>query len=936
MSGKVWGERKGRGKEEDCGGLLDAACRGGLPATGATTEGTATNSGCVVARGTTTLVSLDTVGVGGAGDNTDTTLKSTASTVRVEGCVTTVTLGVRALLANVDEALTGTCSATVSRPTNTRKSRILSTTTGEALCTVRVTATGLGANLLLHTVAAGGDGCIGTLVTAGTVAVLATSHTLSLLACLVTGERLGVTLVLLRVGTIRVFETSHTAVVFHITSASFTVFVGQAGHTLSSLSVTYETSATICVTATTGHTGFGAVADKATTTVCVFVTSDTTLGSCITETTSRVIEGITIAVFATTAEVGFGVTNRTLGSEGATVVAGTVGVVGTLNTACGRGRGLAHFKLVTAAVAVTIIGASQSTLTTCTDLTVGAVAVGTTTSFTGLLRSITDVAQRTVGVGATTCTTLACLTDVSRAVGVRWSFVGGSTVGVCSTVHTLVRGTLEAFGTVLRCVNTLDTLTRAGLTSGGGCLTLSVAGTLGGHTLVALTLLTGLTISVGVTLNTCLAGGVALERCTVSIFGATSSHTLVGFTSLECFTVAVLRTSHTLVLDTNGLGSGGTIFVGATLTGLRNTRVGTDVTELPACAVAVDDTSVTSTAAQLTALLRGIFTVVVALATGLGYTLALNTEGLCRIFTVCVSFTLGRSSNTLTVCITLGSGLFTLRVRLTLRRSFDAGSVVTNGLLGVELLTVVITLTTGLRFAVSVVANQTVGAISVVATGHTNETVTLGFRGIFAVAVGLTFSGLTLVLDTAGLRGIFTVSVLETLRTAGNTLAAVTLGLAGVGTLCIRATLGLRHTLVVHTEGLAWIFTVTVSNTLNLAGSTFAIGALGLAGLSTVSVAGTLSLTSFTSSVVTNGLVRILTVIVGGTFGGNCVTYTTHTLGLVRIFTVSIISTRLLAATLTVKTPGGCRVFAIVVAQTAAVVGVCGSGFIRNHTTIST
>lgn len=383
-------------------------------------------------------------------------------------------------------------------------------------------------------------------------------------------------------------------------------------------------------------------------------------------------------------------------SCGASVAVATVVVVKTLNAGRRAGACFAHLSGVAGSVTVTVAGASQHTFSTSTDSTVLAVTIASTACFAHFGGGVTDVAQRTVGVSAATFATLARFTNVRGAASVRGILVRGGAVGVSRAIHALVGGTLEPAGTVLGSVSTLQASSTAGLTSRGRSLALSIAGALGGDTLVALALLTGLAIAVGVALNTGFGSGVALERSTISVLGTTGSHTLIGFASLQGLAVTVLGASHTLVLYADRLRSRSAILIGATLAGLGHTRVGTDVTELPGSTVAVDHTSVASSAAQLTAFLVGILgAITVALAAGLGHTPVLHTEGLGCIFAVSISLTLRSRCHTLTVGITLGSGLFALGVRLALRRCFNAGAIVTNRLGWIELLTIFIVLTAG-------------------------------------------------------------------------------------------------------------------------------------------------------------------------------------------------------------------------------------------------
>lgn len=429
----------------------------------------------------------------------------------------------------------------------------MTATTGEALRTIRVTATCLGTDLLSHTVAAGCNLGSGTSMTAGAVAGLAAGHTLCFLACLVTSEGLGVTLVLLRIGAVCVFETSHTTVVGNITSTTGAVCVGQTSHTLRSLGVAHLTTGAVSVLTTACHTSFGAVADEAAAAVRIFATSNTALGSGIADATHCVVEGSTIGVLRATTGVGCGVTNRSLSSSGAAVAVATVGVVQTLHTSCRGGAGLTNFSGVACSITVTVAGTSQHALTTRTNLTVLAVTVASAACFADFRGRVTDVTQRTVGVGAATFATLAGFANVGGTAGVRGILVGSGAVGISRAVHTLVAGTLEATGAVLGSVSTLDTLAAAGLTSRGRSLALGVAGTLGRDTLVALALLTCLTVAVCVALHTLFGCGVALERSTIGILSTTGSHTHIRFTGLESLTVAVFGASHTLVLSTNRL-----------------------------------------------------------------------------------------------------------------------------------------------------------------------------------------------------------------------------------------------------------------------------------------------------------------------------------------------------------------------------------------------
>ncbi len=667
-----------------------------MGAVGATAEDSSTNSRGVVTGGTATFVSLDTVGVGVTKHYADTTLEGTASSIRVERRRTAVTLRVGALLTDINETLTSTSRSTVSRPANTRDSWVLTATTGEALWTVGVTLTGLGTDLLGHTVATCRDLSCGTGVSTGAIAGLATSHTLGLLAGLEAGESLGVTLVLLRVGAVCIFETSHTAVVCHITSTAFAVCVGQTSYTLRSLGVAHLATGAVGVLTTACHTRFGAVADEASAAVGILVTTDTTLRSCVTHTADCVVEGSTIRVLRTTTGVGRGVTRGSLSSRSTSVKGATVVAAQALDTGRWAWAGLAYLSGVAESATIGVAATGQRTLTTCADLTIGAVAIGATTGFTHFRGGITDVTQCTVGVGAATITALTRIANLRGAVGVRRIPVCGGAVSVCGAVHTLVGGTLEAPGAMLGSISTLETLAAAGLTCRGWSLALCIAGTLGGDTLVALALLTSLTVAVGVTLHTLLGGSVTFQRRTIGVLGATRSNTYVGFASLESLTVAVFSASHTLVLSTDRFGRSGAVAISTTLAGLGHTRVGSDVTKLPSSTVAVDNTSVASSAAQLTALLVGILgAVTITLATGLRHTPVLYTEGLGCIFAIGVGLTLRSGRHALTVGITLGSGLFALGVRLTLRRCFNAGAVVTNRLGWIELLAVIIVLATG-------------------------------------------------------------------------------------------------------------------------------------------------------------------------------------------------------------------------------------------------
>ena len=336
------------------------------------------------------------------------------------------------------------------------------------------------------------------------------------------------------------------------------------------------------------------------------------------------------------------------------------------------------------------------------------------------------------------------------------------------------------------CVRTLHTSTRAGQTCGSWGLTGAVGGALGGHTSVVLTLLTCLALAVGVAIHTLLGGGVTEFRRTIGVLGTSGVNTHIVATGLQRFTVGVFGTSNTLVVETYGSGWGVAVVVGATSTGLRHTGIGANITQLPCSAVGVDHAGITGTAAQLTALLRGISgTVSVRLTASAWSTYTVDTERLVGIFVaVAVLLTFWWSCFTLVVFANR-LGWVAIRIGLTFGWKRRAHTIQADGLGGIGVFALFVGGTSALLFAVTSVTGQTRVTVSVCGTRNTSKVLTLGFGGVFTVCVGLTLSSFTLAAVTNGLGWIFTVAVLEALRTAGLTLAVFTRWLRRIGTLCI-------------------------------------------------------------------------------------------------------------------------------------------------------